>query len=213
MAGGIIIWIILAFVIGLLGNNRRIGFAGAFFLSLLLSPLIGLIITLCSKDKEDEAYKAQVLETQKQQQETLKKVQDTVAVGTVTNELERLKKLKDDGVLSDDEFNTLKKKALECIDKPISKNVNPTYELTTHLNTAIKYQEKQDDKGGRNRYYIEFSDKKSGIVYENPYSDGFGITDAGTVGGFIYYKTKEAAIKALYYYLTENGKILDENKI
>lgn len=211
MIGGIIIWIILAFVIGLLGNNRRIGFAGSFFLSLLLSPLIGLIITLCSKDKEDEAYKAQVLETQKQQQETLKKVQDTVAVGTVTNELERLKKLKDDGVLSDDEFNTLKKKALEGIGNTMKEKPFP-FEITTHLNNPIQYQENKEEEGHCYNFNISFSDGKRGVVYQNTGYKGFAILDIPNKN-FYYYITKEAAIKALYYYLTENGKILDENKI
>jgi len=49
-----IIWIILCVVIGLIGKNKKIGFAGAFFLSLLLSPLIGLIIVLVSNPKEPQ---------------------------------------------------------------------------------------------------------------------------------------------------------------
>ncbi|MFI3258889.1 MAG: hypothetical protein R3Y16_02200 [Rikenellaceae bacterium] len=36
-------------VVGLIGSNRRIGFGWAFILSLLLSPLIGLLITLLSE--------------------------------------------------------------------------------------------------------------------------------------------------------------------
>ena len=46
-----IFWIILCIVIGFLGKDKKIGFAGAFFLSLLLSPLIGLIIVLASSSK------------------------------------------------------------------------------------------------------------------------------------------------------------------
>lgn len=211
MEGGIIItWVILALVIGLLGNNRKIGFAGAFFLSLLLSPLIGLIITLCSKDKEDEAYKAQMLETQKKQQETLNKVQETVAVGNVTQELERLKKLKDEGVLNDDEFDTLKKKALEGIN--FKKEVPFPNEITTHLNTPIQYQVTEEVEGYCHNFNISFSDGKKGVVYQNTGYKGFAILDIPNKN-FYYYKTKEVAVKALYYYLTENGKILKENKI
>jgi hypothetical protein len=47
----IIIWFVLALIIGSIGKNKKIGFAGAFFLSLLLSPLIGLIIALASSKK------------------------------------------------------------------------------------------------------------------------------------------------------------------
>jgi len=49
----ILLWIVFSIVIGIIGSNRKIGFAGAFFLSLLLSPVIGLIIALTSKDKND----------------------------------------------------------------------------------------------------------------------------------------------------------------
>lgn len=42
-------WFIFSLLIGAIGNNRNIGFWGAFFLSLILSPIIGLIFTLISK--------------------------------------------------------------------------------------------------------------------------------------------------------------------
>ncbi len=37
---------LVAALIGILGSRRRIGFGWAFFLSVLFTPLIGLIITL-----------------------------------------------------------------------------------------------------------------------------------------------------------------------
>lgn len=46
----IIIWIVLCFVIASIGSKKNIGYWGTFFLSLLLSPLIGLIIALASSD-------------------------------------------------------------------------------------------------------------------------------------------------------------------
>lgn len=42
-------WVLFSLLIGAIGNNRNIGFWGAFFLSLILSPLIGLIFTIISK--------------------------------------------------------------------------------------------------------------------------------------------------------------------
>ncbi|CAM3433007.1 hypothetical protein [Sphingobacterium prati] len=42
-------WIIFSLAVGAIGVNRNIGFAGAFFLSLFLSPVIELIFTLVSK--------------------------------------------------------------------------------------------------------------------------------------------------------------------
>ena len=44
----VIIWIGLSFLVALTGKDKDIGYWGVFFLSLLLSPLIGLIIGLVS---------------------------------------------------------------------------------------------------------------------------------------------------------------------
>jgi len=47
----IILWIGLCFVVALSGQNKTVGYWGVFFLSLILSPLIGLIIGLVSAPK------------------------------------------------------------------------------------------------------------------------------------------------------------------
>lgn len=47
----VIFWIILCFVAAAVGDKRKIGSAGAFFLSLFLSPLVGLIIAFNSDKK------------------------------------------------------------------------------------------------------------------------------------------------------------------
>ncbi len=44
----------LAALVGQLGKNRKIGFGWSFALSIFLSPIIGLIITLCSKKNDVE---------------------------------------------------------------------------------------------------------------------------------------------------------------
>ena len=43
----------LAALVGLLGARRRIGFGWAFFLSVLFTPLVGLIICLLSDNLPD----------------------------------------------------------------------------------------------------------------------------------------------------------------
>ena len=48
----LVIAIALAYCIGLLGRNRKIGFGWAFFLA-LLNLFLGLIVVLCSKKKVD----------------------------------------------------------------------------------------------------------------------------------------------------------------
>lgn len=45
-------WVIICALIALLGRKRKIGYGWSFVLCLLVSPIIGLIITLCSKKKD-----------------------------------------------------------------------------------------------------------------------------------------------------------------
>jgi len=47
----VIIWIVLCFVVASIGSSKNIGYWGTFFISLLLSPLIGLIFALASSPK------------------------------------------------------------------------------------------------------------------------------------------------------------------
>ena len=56
MAEVILLFVVvgIATLIGQLGKNRKIGFGWSFALSLFLSPIIGLIITLCSKKNDVE---------------------------------------------------------------------------------------------------------------------------------------------------------------
>lgn len=49
--GIFIVWVILSAIVGLAGSSKKIGFGGAFALSLLLSPVIGLIIALLDKKR------------------------------------------------------------------------------------------------------------------------------------------------------------------
>lgn len=48
---GFIIWVVCCFVIASFGSDRKIGWAGAFFISLFFSPLIGLIVVAISSKK------------------------------------------------------------------------------------------------------------------------------------------------------------------
>jgi phosphate/sulfate permease len=105
-------WIIFSLIVGAIGSNRKIGFWGAFFLSLILSPVIGLIIALVSKDKDDEEYKQKLLHTQQRQQETLSNLESSVNKRSLSEELEKIKKMKDEGLLSDEEFQKAKEKIL-----------------------------------------------------------------------------------------------------
>lgn len=46
--------IIMSSLVALLGRKRNIGYGWSFVLCLFLSPIIGLIIILCSKKKQVE---------------------------------------------------------------------------------------------------------------------------------------------------------------
>jgi hypothetical protein len=50
----LLIIVIFAALIALLGRNRKIGYGWSFVLCLFLSPIIGLIIILCSKKNDVE---------------------------------------------------------------------------------------------------------------------------------------------------------------
>ena len=48
-----IFWILASILVGFIGSGRKIGYWGTFLLSLLLSPIIGLIFALASKRLAD----------------------------------------------------------------------------------------------------------------------------------------------------------------
>lgn len=95
----VVAWIIFSIVAGVVGSGRNIGFWGAFLLSLLLSPLIGLIIAFASARSEPEKA-------------TLINPVNSTINASVTDELTKLKKLMDDGVITKDEFDMQKYKLL-----------------------------------------------------------------------------------------------------
>jgi len=47
----IIIYIFLAYLVALIGQNRRFGFWGYLFLSILATPIVGLLTVLSSYPK------------------------------------------------------------------------------------------------------------------------------------------------------------------
>ena len=46
----IIVWISFSFIVASYSKNKILGYWGGFFVSLFLSPVVGLIITLLAKD-------------------------------------------------------------------------------------------------------------------------------------------------------------------
>ena len=50
----ILVNIVLAYFIGFLGRNRKLGFWGHFFASLLLTPVIGLLLIIATDPRKDD---------------------------------------------------------------------------------------------------------------------------------------------------------------
>jgi fucose permease len=46
-----IVWVGLCFLVAMIGTNKNIGYWTTFLISLIFSPLIGLIFALASKEK------------------------------------------------------------------------------------------------------------------------------------------------------------------
>lgn len=101
-------WFAFSFVVGLIGTGRKIGFGAAFLLSLLLSPLLGIIITLSSKSDSQAKFEQQTLDLQRQQIEAA----SSQRMHSTADELRKLKTLYDEGALTEAEFDLQKAKLL-----------------------------------------------------------------------------------------------------
>lgn len=55
MLGILLIVVILSAIVALMGINRKLGFWGYFFASMLLSPLVGLFLVLASDPRRPGA--------------------------------------------------------------------------------------------------------------------------------------------------------------
>ena len=105
-------WIVFSIVIGIMGSYRKIDGARAFIISLLLSPIIGLIVVLSSKSKKEEEYEKKLLKAQREQSDTLDEIKETMGKKSIVDELERIKKMKDEGFLTEEEFQKAKEKII-----------------------------------------------------------------------------------------------------
>ena len=103
-------WIVLSFVVAFMADGRKIGIFWALVASIFLSPLIGLIVVLSSKRNSDIEYEQQMYNMQKSQKEILEKT--TIEPTGVVSELEKLMKMKNEGVINEEEFLKLKDKLM-----------------------------------------------------------------------------------------------------
>ena len=104
------LWILGAIFIPfvLAADERKIGFWLGFLACLFLSPIIGIIVILVSKDKNEIDYSKEIFIRQKQHEESFSKTQNI----SISDELNKLKVLKDNGTLTEEEFQKAKDKLL-----------------------------------------------------------------------------------------------------
>lgn len=112
----VLIWIGLAFLVAWGGEGTTLGFWGSFLVAVIFSPLIGLIAILVSPNKANRDQQ-QILFNQQQQllnqQQQINAMKPKKDLLPVADELIKLKKLCDDGVLTKEEYETQKKKLLD----------------------------------------------------------------------------------------------------
>lgn len=107
----IIAWITFSVLVGTLGSDRKIGFWGSFLLSIILSPIIALIITMFSKTLKQQRIDDEMLENQKEQTRLLAEKSENNTI-SIADEIEKLLKLKDKGLLTEEEFQQTKKRLI-----------------------------------------------------------------------------------------------------
>lgn len=99
-------WLCAALFVGFMGSGKTLGFWGSFIISLIFSPLIGIIVVLFSKSKTRSDEEDLLI---KKQLEALNKPQET----STSDEIIKLKKLLDEGVITLEEFQEAKTKILD----------------------------------------------------------------------------------------------------
>ena len=104
----IVFWIVLSFVLAHYGGYRKIGYWGALLLSLLLSPIIGLIAVALS-DRKSPVVKTYPDEDLPWEHQSMPADSKPVSLA---DELEKLAKLHHDGVITDIEFSQMKNKLM-----------------------------------------------------------------------------------------------------
>lgn len=141
-------WLLLSIIAGAIGSSRNIGFWGTFLLSLILSPLVGIIVALASRRKDDIHYQKELLSTiaNRPQQVVSTKEYDT---DDITSQLERITKLKSEGHITEEEFQSIKSRILAAGNPP---NVEEVSELQEEQ--PIEHEKTRSEKEDRISYII-----------------------------------------------------------
>lgn len=53
----IILYLLISYIVGIIGRNRKFGFYGYFFISIFITPLLGFLLILASDSKKNRKDK------------------------------------------------------------------------------------------------------------------------------------------------------------
>lgn len=119
--GTVIGWFVLSVLVGFIAESRGRSGPGFFILSVLLSPLIGLIVVLIVRNLKEEAKnEALRLEEQERHAQTIRAIESsrmnspnpqtpsTSSPASVADEIRKLGELRDQGLLTQEEFQSQK---------------------------------------------------------------------------------------------------------
>lgn len=106
----LISYLILCLLVGYMASGTTLGFVSGFLLSILLTPIIGFIITLLYPVKK--ATQKSINE-QSMQTKTPVQVAGKSPIDEVKEKLQKLEEMKKENLITESEYEELRKKALD----------------------------------------------------------------------------------------------------
>lgn len=101
-------YIFFCLIVAWIGSSKTLGFGSTFLLSILLTPVTGFVILLFYPSR---SHRDNRLKEQKRQTELLQNISSTKL--STADEIGKLKRLYDDGVLAKEEYEAQKNKLLQ----------------------------------------------------------------------------------------------------
>ncbi len=107
----LLVWFFGSIFVAMLGMGRKIGGFVAFIVSIVFSPVIGLIAVLLSKDKQTDQLEKAMLKEHHQKQNDMQSISSAEAA----KQLEELNEVHRKKLISDSEFNEIRQRILNRI--------------------------------------------------------------------------------------------------
>ena len=104
----LLFWIIGSLFVGAMGSNTTLGFGSALLISAIFSPVVGFVVVLLYPSKANQEKR---LKEQQTQTELLKQMNAGSSI-SVASELEKLQSHLEKGIITDEEFQEMKKKLI-----------------------------------------------------------------------------------------------------